>query len=71
MDKQCFTIRTMTLSELPPMSQKLACEQFTQDADRAWRHCQKTGLHASSEEVFAWIDSWGTSNELPRPKCHV
>ena len=71
MDKQCFTIQTMTLSELAPMSQKLAREQFTQDADKAWRHYRETGLHATSEEVFAWIDSWGTSNELPKPKCHV
>jgi predicted transcriptional regulator len=50
---------------------ELAREQFTQDADKAWQHYQETGLHATSEEVFAWIDSWGTATELPRPKCHV
>ncbi|MCF8211319.1 MAG: CopG family ribbon-helix-helix protein [Rhodoferax sp.] len=50
---------------------ELAREQFTQDSDKAWQHYQETGLHANSEEVFAWIDSWGTSNELPKPKCHV
>jgi predicted transcriptional regulator len=50
---------------------ELAREQFTQDADKAWQHYQETGLHATSEEVFAWIDSWGTSNESPKPKCHV
>lgn len=50
---------------------ELAREQFTQDADKAWQHYQETGLHATSEEAFAWIDSWGTSNELPKPKCHV
>ena len=50
---------------------ELAREQFTQDADKAWQHYQETGLHASSDEVLAWIDSWGTPNELPKPKCHV
>lgn len=50
---------------------ELAREQFTQDADKAWQHYQETGLHATSDEVFAWIDSWGTVAELPRPKCHV
>jgi predicted transcriptional regulator len=50
---------------------ELAREQFTQDADKAWQHYQETGLHATSEEVFSWIESWGTSTEIPKPKCHV
>lgn len=50
---------------------ELAREQFKQDADKAWQHYQETGLHATSEEVFAWIDSWGTSKELSKPTCHV
>lgn len=50
---------------------ELEREQFTSDADAAWNHYQETGLHATSEEVLAWVDSWGTSNELPKPKCHV
>ena len=61
----------MTLKAPAPMSLTLASEQFTQDADKAWRHYQETRLHATSEEVFAWIDSWGTANELPKPKCHA
>ena len=50
---------------------ELAREQFTQDADKSWQHYQETGLHATSEEVLAWIDSWGTAGELPKPKCHA
>ncbi len=50
---------------------ELEREQFTRDADAAWQHYQETGLHATSEEVLAWMDSWGTSSELPKPKCHV
>jgi len=50
---------------------ELEREQFARDADKAWQHYQETGLHATSEEVLAWVDSWGTPNELPKPKCHV
>jgi predicted transcriptional regulator len=37
----------------------------------AWNHYQETGLHAAGEDVTTWIESWGTSNELPAPKCNV
>jgi predicted transcriptional regulator len=29
---------------------------------------ERTGLAIPGDEVKAWIDSWGTANELPRPK---
>ena len=28
----------------------------------------RTGLAVPGDEVDAWIDSWGTANELPRPQ---
>jgi predicted transcriptional regulator len=28
----------------------------------------RTGLAVPGDEVHAWIDSWGTPNELPRPQ---
>ena len=31
---------------------------------------ERTGLAIPGDEVKAWIDSWGTANELPRPKPH-
>ena len=37
----------------------------------SWEHFQETGLHASHEEVSAWIDSWGNDVELEVPKCHA
>jgi predicted transcriptional regulator len=46
-------------------------EAFYQDAMRAWEHYQRTGLHATQEEVLAWMESWGTENELPPPQCHT
>jgi predicted transcriptional regulator len=47
-----------------------ARDQFTADALLAWEHYQETGLHATNDEVMAWMDSWGTENELPPPVCH-
>lgn len=45
-------------------------ELFRQDAIKAWEEYQATGLHATLEEVDAWLASWGTENELPAPVCH-
>ncbi len=42
-----------------------------QEADAAWKHYQDTGLHITGEEAMAWIRSWGTPNQLPKPVCHV
>lgn len=45
-------------------------ESFRLDALKAWEAFQNTGQHATSEEVGAWLASWGTDDELPAPACH-
>ncbi|MBU2781162.1 ribbon-helix-helix protein, CopG family [Acidithiobacillus caldus] len=45
-------------------------EAFRQAALQAWADFQMTGLHATAEEVDAWLASWGTDHELPAPVCH-
>jgi predicted transcriptional regulator len=45
--------------------------RHNQEAEAAWKHYQDTGLHVTGEAAIAWIESWGTSNELPKPVCHV
>jgi len=45
-------------------------ERRNLEADEAWHHYQETGLHATGEEVLAWLASWGTHNPLPPPACH-
>jgi predicted transcriptional regulator len=35
---------------------------------RRLREFERTGEAVPGEEVRAWIDSWGTSSELPRPQ---
>lgn len=39
-------------------------------AHESFEHFQATGLHVTHEEMGAWINSLGTSNELKPPVCH-
>lgn len=45
-------------------------ESMKQDAMNSWRDFQETGLHATGEEVIAWLETWGDDNELSAPVCH-
>ena len=45
-------------------------ETLRQELIHAWEDYQSTGLHATADEVEAWITGWGTENELPAPECH-
>ncbi|MCE5388606.1 MAG: CopG family ribbon-helix-helix protein [Acidithiobacillus sp.] len=45
-------------------------EAFRRETLAAWEEYQSTGLHATAEEVDAWMASWGTEQELPVPQCH-
>jgi predicted transcriptional regulator len=45
-------------------------EALRQDNVKAWEAFQANGLHATAEEVDAWLASWGTEDELPAPPCH-
>ncbi len=48
-----------------------AREALNQDALSSWNHFQETGLHVTGDEVNAWIESWGTKDELQPPKCRA
>ncbi len=45
-------------------------EAFRQDTLKAWEEHRATGLHATSEEVNAWLASWraGTRKASCRPR---
>lgn len=45
-------------------------EAFRQDTLKAWEEYRATGLHATAEEVEAWLANWGADDELPAPTCH-
>jgi len=46
-------------------------ESFYKETLRAWREIEENGLHITSEELFDWLNSWGTENEKEAPACHV
>lgn len=43
---------------------------FNQSCIDSYNQYKETGLHATHDEVSAWMDSWETENELPTPLCH-
>lgn len=45
-------------------------EQFRDDMEDVLEEYQRTGLHATGEEVFSWMESWFTDDEKPVPACH-
>lgn len=47
-----------------------ARRSFDEEAVRSWEHFQETGLHATFDEVDAWLGSIGTDQELTAPTCH-
>ena len=46
-------------------------DAFNQSCIDSYNHYKETGLHATQEEVMAWMDSWGTDHELPALVCHT
>ena len=36
-------------------------------ADRAYT---EDGLHITDDELFDWLDKWGSSDEPEAPNCH-
>ncbi len=47
-----------------------AREGFKQEALTALASFQETGRHLTSEEARSWLNTWGTADEKPVPKCH-
>ena len=46
-------------------------EQFCKDAMAAWAEYQATGLHATAEEVDAWLARLEAGDDAEPPPCHV
>jgi len=40
------------------------------DTLQAWEDYRATGLHATADEVDAWLATWGTDDERPAPARH-
>ena len=50
---------------------ELGREGFLREALASWESFQEAGLHVTGEEVLAWLESWGTEEELAAPECHT
>jgi predicted transcriptional regulator len=46
-------------------------ERFRQDTLASWAHYQETGLHATGEEVDAWLEKLINGEDAPPPACHT
>lgn len=46
-------------------------QSFIREAEASWKAYQETGLHVTGEEVFAWMETWGTDEETGPPECHT
>ena len=46
-------------------------EQFHQDAIAALEEYERTGLHATGEEVDEWLTKAAAGEKAPFPKCHL
>ena len=44
---------------------------FNQSCLQAYHHYQETGLHVTHDEVFTWLESIGSGQDLPAPTCHT
>ena len=52
------------------IEQKEREHAWHQSCEAALKHFDETGLHATHDEVMAWMETWGTDKELPPPACH-
>lgn len=46
-------------------------EVLRQDAIKAWKEYQLTGLHASFDEGDTWLANLEAGQDIDLPKCHV
>ena len=44
---------------------------FDQATIDSFQEFEETGLHLTGEEVFAWMETWGTDEESEPPPCHT
>lgn len=52
------------------VSREEKSEAFRQGARKALEEYQATGMHATGDEVIAWLETWGTDDEKAPPQCH-
>ena len=64
--------RQQTVEEVlhDAVEQYAAREEFLREGQTAWDDYLATGLHASGEEVDAWLARIEAGEDVPPPVCH-
>ena len=65
-----MTEATQRIPILTKLKREERIEQFRDEMEDVWVEYQRTGLHSTGEEVFAWVESWFTKDEKTIPECH-
>ena len=55
----------------PPPRTEEERRAWYREGIESWREFERTGLHLTSDEVDAWLDTWGTEPPTDPPKCHT
>ena len=66
--RSAHALATEAINQL--IEQKEREYAWHQSCGDALKHFDETGLHATHEEVVAWMGTWGTDKESPAPVCH-
>ncbi len=47
-----------------------ARDRFKQEALQSWTAYQETGQHLTGQEIYDWLETWGTDQETAIPQFH-
>lgn len=69
--RQKRTIQALAIEAITQLiEQKEREHAWSVSCDNALKDFDETGMHATHDEVMAWMDSWDTKKKLPTPTCH-
>ena len=67
--RSAHSLASQAVEKLVEEHEKL--QAWNQSCVDSFNEYKETGLHVTQDEVEKWMDSWGSENELPPPKCHT
>lgn len=62
----CYITRYRPIEQLVKQTKPLV--KRNEEVAATWKDYQKTGLHATLDQLNAWLATWGTSDALPMPE---
>ena len=62
----CYITRYRPIEQLVKQTKPLV--KRNEEVAATWKDYQKTGLHATLDQLDAWLAAWGTPDVLPMPE---